>query len=335
MGNTTEYQCLYVEKGPEESESQVIQSIKTIPINELSPNEVRIQTRFSSINYKDALCAQGHPGVARSLPIIPGIDGAGVVLDSNSPNFKIGDEVMVFHADFGTATNGGLAEVIQVPADWVYSLPEGMSLRQSMSYGTAGYTAAQSIEQLLKHDVTPESGRVLVTGATGGVGILSIAILKKLGFAVVAVTGKPEREDWLKSLGAIEVVSREDVCDSSSRPLLKGQWAGAVDSVGGNTLATVLRMTKPHGCVTACGLVGGSELVTTVYPFILRGISLVGIDTAGISRDYRSQLWEQLAGPFAVDGLEEITNTVSLSEVTATIDKMLRGDHWGRTVVAF
>lgn len=336
-----EFRGLYVEKRDEGNDSNVVRSIKTIALNEIGANEVRIQTRYSSINYKDALCAQGHPGVARTLPIVPGIDGAGIVLESNSPNFKPGDEVMVFHADFGTASNGGLAEIIQVPAEWVYSLPNGMgmgmgmSLQKSMSYGTAGYTAALSVEQLLKHGVAPESGRVLVTGATGGVGVLSIAILKKLGFEVVAVTGKPERHEWLKSLGATEVIGREDVCDSSSRPLLKGEWAGAIDSVGGKTLATVLRMTKPHGCVTACGLVGGSELETTVYPFILRGVSLVGIDTAGISRDYRTRLWEQLAGPFAIDDLAEITKTISLSDVPATIDNVLSGQHWGRTIVEF
>ena len=326
-----EYQCLYVEK----NDSEITRSIKTLQLDECGVNEVRIQTRFSSLNYKDALCAQGHPGVARSIPIVPGIDAAGIVLDSNSPNFQKGDEVMVFHADFGTAANGGLAEKIQVPAEWVYTLPKGMSLRQSMIYGTAGYTAAQSVGQLLKHDIVPKSGKILVTGATGGVGVLAIAILKKLGFEVVAATGKRERHDWLKSIGAAEVIGRDDVCDQSDRPLLKGMWAGAVDTVGGKMLATVLRMTRPHGCVTACGLVGGSELELTVYPFILRGVSLVGIDTAGISREYRTELWNQLAGPFAVDDLTGITNVTNLQNVTEIIDKILDGNHWGRTIVEF
>jgi len=321
--------CLYIEK----QDSKVVRSIKDIALGDLGADEVQIQVQFSSVNYKDALCATGHPGVARKMPMVPGIDAAGVVLASNSTAVSEGDEVMVFHADFGTSANGGLSQVVNVPAEWVYPSPVGMSARQSMIYGTAGYPAAQSVEKLLSHGLTPESGRIVVTGATGGVGVVAIAILNKLGFQVDAITGKADRHEFLQSIGASKVFGRDEIVSEPDRPMLKQRWVGAVDTVGGSSLANVLRFVQPHGCVTACGMVGGHELETTVYPFILRGVVLAGIDSAGISREHRARLWEQLAGPFAVDQLDELVTEVSLSEVTDVMDKLLCGQHCGRSIV--
>lgn len=320
--------CLFIEK----EDSKVVRSLKDIALGELGDDEVQIQVQYSSVNYKDALCATGHPGVARKMPMVPGIDAAGIVVASNSPAVGVGQEVMVFHADFGTLADGGISQVIHVPADWVYTLPSGMTAKQSMIYGTAGYTAAQSVEQLLSHGLTPDSGRLVVTGATGGVGVVAIAILNKLGFKVDAITGKRDRHQLLKSIGASEVFDRDEITGAPERPMLKGRWAGAVDTVGGSALSNVLRFIQPHGCVTACGMVGGHELETTVYPFILRGVVLAGIDSAGISREHRARLWEKLAGPFAVE-LGELVTEISLSEVTDVMDKLLASQHCGRSIV--
>ncbi len=234
------FKCLMVRQSAADA-NEVTRGIELIGLDNLPAGDVVIETRYSSLNYKDALAATGHPGVARQLPHVPGIDAAGVVVSSMVPQIQLGDEVMVFHANMGTSVFGGYSQYIRVPADWVYHLPDGMSMRQAMAYGTAGFTAAQSVLELIRHDVKPDSGEVVVTGATGGVGTFAVAMLAKLGYPVVAVSGKPERADWSKSLGAKEVLSRADMNDESSRPLLKARWAGAVDTVGGNTLATVLR----------------------------------------------------------------------------------------------
>ena len=323
--------CLYVEKVAKDGPA--VRSIRTLPLDEIGADWVRIKVDYSSLNYKDALCATGHPGVARNLPIVPGIDAAGRVIHSNSNRFKTGDLVMVFHAAFGTADNGGMSEYIDVPDEWIFPIPQPLDSRTAMIIGTAGFTAAQCIDELQKHNIQPGDGEVAVTGATGGVGIIAVSMLAKLGYTVVASTGKPEQFDRLKELGATAVVGREEFDDTTDRPLLKGRWAGAIDTVGGNTLPTILRSTRQQGCVTACGLVGGSDLNMTVYPFILRGVTLQGIDTAGISPEYRSQIWQKIANEWMIGCLEELAIETNLENIETKIEEILAGKIAGRVVV--
>jgi putative YhdH/YhfP family quinone oxidoreductase len=302
-------------------------------VEQLPDEDVSVRVHYSSLNYKDALCATGHPGVARSLPTIPGIDAAGVVLSSRNGDFQVGDEVFIFHADFGTSAFGGFSQIARVPSDWVYRLPKSMSLRDVMTYGTAGFTAAQCVDQIVSHRIKPGDGPIVVTGATGGVGIFAVKLLSKLNFEVVAVTGKPDRSQWLRKCGASDVIARSNVDDSSDRPLLSAKWAGAVDTVGGNTLATILRATRHGGCVTACGLVGGAKLSITVYPFILRGVTLQGVDSAAIGRDYRIRLWDKMATEWRLEGIHEVAHEVSLDELEPQIQDILAGRVTGRVIV--
>lgn len=294
---------------------------------------VRVRIQYSSINYKDALAVNGHPGVAKSLPLVPGIDAAGVVEESTGERFQVGDPVMIFHAKFGTEKYGGYAKYAWVPETWVYPIPMGLEMRETMVIGTAGFTAAQCVDELLRHDVQPDQGEIVVSGATGGVGIFAIKLLAQLGFSVVASTGKADRAEWLRQQGAVEVISREALNDRSGRPLLKSRWAGAVDTVGGDTLETIIRATRGFGCVTACGLAGGNHLSTTVFPFILRGVTLQGIDTANISYHRRSAIWERLANDWRLDGLETLGKEIALNEVLDQTKEILGGRVAGRFVV--
>lgn len=323
--------CLYVEK--DSTCDKVTRQILFKTMDDLPDEWVRIQVEYSSLNYKDALCAEGHPGVAKTLPIVPGIDAAGKIVATNTPLFATGDAVMVFHAQFGTECDGGYSTLVDVPAEWVYRIPESLDSRSVMTIGTGGFTAAQCVDELQRHRVLPESGEIIVSGATGGVGIFAIGILAKLGYRVVASTGKPEQVGWLKSLGASEVVGREQLNDETKRPLLAGKWAGAVDTVGGNTLATILRSTRPFGCVTACGLVGGPNFEISVYPFILRGVALQGIDTAGIEREYRQEVWNRIAQDWALERLAELAIEVDLEGLDAKIGEILAGKIAGRVIV--
>ena len=298
-----------------------------------SEKRVRIRVHYSSLNYKDGLAMNGHPGVASELPLIPGIDAAGEVLDTGTDKFSVGDEVLVFHANFGTACHGAYAEEIVVPESWVYHCPAPLSLRDAMTLGTAGFTAAQCVQELQRHAIETDDGEIVVSGATGGVGVFAVKILAKLGYRVVASTGKTERTDWLMQQGANEVIDRETLNDTSGRPLLKSRWAGAVDTVGGNTLSSIIRATRGFGCVTACGLVGGSQLETTVYPYILRGVTLQGVDTANISYQRRSQIWEKLATEWKLDNLSDLATEISLAELPDAVGKIMSGQVTGRTLV--
>ena len=324
------YRCLVASKDDLGNVSCQVQQRNFATLNS---GEVTVKVLYSSLNYKDALAATGHPGVARSLPLVPGIDAAGEVITSNSPRFSVGDNVILFNAEFGTKADGGYSEFARVPADWALPLPAGMTLLDAMTIGTGGFTAAQCVDKLLNHHVNPKSGEIVVTGATGGVGIFSVKLLDKLGFNVVASTGKHQLADWLKQHGAKTVISRTEVDDRTDRPLLTSRWGGAVDTVGGNTLATILRSTKPHGCVTACGVVGGAALPVTVFPFILRGVALQGIDSASISQEYRSELWGKLANEWRIDDLDKLITIVSLEELPHEISRILRGEIAGRVVV--
>ncbi len=318
----------------QEVDGKVSANVERISTADLPPGDVLIRVAYSSLNYKDALATQAHPGVVRSLPHIPGIDCAGTVAESSSPNFNPGDEVLVTGYDLGAGHWGGFSEFVRVPADWIVPLPKGLTVRDAMIYGTAGFTAAQCVTAIVERGIEPERGPVVVTGATGGVGSLSVAILAKLGYEVEAVTGKAEHHDWLRKLGAKKMLGRDDVDDKTDRPLLAARWAAAVDTVGGNPLATLLRAVDYRGCVAACGLVAGMNFNTSVYPFILRGITLAGIDSAKCPRPERMQMWEKLSRAWKISQLDEIADEITFDELPDRVEKILAGKIVGRTIVA-
>jgi putative YhdH/YhfP family quinone oxidoreductase len=325
----TQFRALVVE---EAEPKKYVSSIKTRSLDELPAGDVLVRVHYSALNYKDALSSVGNKGVTRNYPHTPGVDASGVVAASEDPNFAVGDEVLVTSYDLGMNTDGGLGEYIRVPAAWVVKLPAELSLKEAMMFGTAGLTAGLMIDLLVRNGVKPENGPVLVTGATGGVGSLAVAILAKAGYEVAAVTGKPEAADFLKSLGASQVVSRESVIDTQ-RPMLKEQWAGVVDVVGGDMLASALKATRYGGTVTCAGLVGSPALNTSVFPFILRGITLVGIDSAECPMAPRVAVWKKLAGEWKPDCLEALTTEITLEQVEAQLAALLEGKAHGHYVV--
>ena len=302
-------------------------------LDSLPDGEVLLNVKYSSLNYKDALSAIGNRGVTRNYPHTPGVDAAGVVERSESAEFEPGDKVIVHGYDLGMDTSGGFGQYVRVPAGWVVNLPGGLDLKESMMYGTAGFTAAQSVLRIVEGGVSPEDGKILVTGATGGVGSMAVAILGKAGYSVTASTGKTGQKQFLADLGAEEVIGREDLTDPSGRLLLKGQWAGVVDTVGGEMLATAIKSTRQRGVITTCGNVASHELNTNVYPFILRGVTLVGIDSASCPMERRRLVWEKISGEWKLDILERICRTVSLEDLDPEIDVILKGGQVGRVVV--
>lgn len=302
--------------------------------DELPEGEVLVKVAYSALNYKDALSASGNKGVTRRYPHTPGIDAAGVVAESASSDFKPGDEVLVTSYDLGMNTSGGFGGYIRVPTDWVIKLPAGLALQESMILGTAGLTAAISIHKLRHSEVTPDKGEVLVTGASGGVGSLGVAILARLGYTVIAGTGKAEAHEWLRGLGASGFIGREELVDESGKPLLKPRWAGVLDTVGGEVLATALKTAQPHGAVSCCGNVASPKLPTTVFPFILRGLDLLGVDSQNYPMVQRRKLWQYLADDWKPDRLSDImteTDLVGLKD--RWIDTILAGGVQGRVVV--
>lgn len=301
-------------------------------ITDLPEGDILIKVHYSSLNYKDALSATGNKGVTRNYPHTPGIDAAGVVESSNSKDFNIGDKVIVTGYDLGMNTAGGFAEYIQVPAGWVVPCPKSLSLRESMIYGTAGFTAALSVSKLLGSGVNPEDGEVLVTGGTGGVGSVAISLLNKLGYEVIAATGKAQEKERLQIIGAKDIIDRNEINDLSGRGMLRGRWSGVIDTVGGNTLATAIKTTKYGGSVTCCGNVASHEFSSSVYPFIIRGISLLGIDSVQCPMTLRKEIWSNLATTWKVN-LESNVTEVSLEELDERIDLMLIGKHVGRTII--
>lgn len=307
--------------------------ITTRELDSLPDGEVLLNVKYSSLNYKDALSAIGNRGVTRNYPHTPGVDAAGVVEDSKSEGFEPGDKVIVHGYDLGMDTSGGFGQYVRVPAGWVVDLPAGLELKESMMYGTAGFTAAQSVLRIVEGGVGTEDGKILVTGATGGVGSMAVAILGKAGYSVTASTGKPDQGQFLADLGAEEVIGREDLTDPSGKLLLKGQWAGVVDTVGGEMLATAIKSTRQRGVVTTCGNVASHELNTNVYPFILRGVTLVGIDSASCPMERRRLIWEKISAEWKLDILERICRTVSLEDLDPEIDTILKGGQVGRVVV--
>ena len=316
----------------ETADKQFIREVKEKNPADLPAGELLIEVKCSSLNYKDALSASGNKGVTRSYPHTPGIDAAGIVAESASLNFAPGDEVVVTGFDLGMNTSGGFGRYIRVPAAWAVKLPENMTLKESMACGTAGLTAALAVFRMQQHGLSKEAGEVLVTGATGGVGSVAVSVLARLGFEVVAATGKTGEKDFLAALGAKAIISREEANDASGRALLKTRWAGVVDTVGGNILATAIRSTKNRGPVACCGNVAAAELPITVYPFILRGVALLGIDSAECPMELRALLWSRLAREWKPD-LSRIVSECSLEELSGKIDLILAGKIRGRVVV--
>ncbi len=316
----------------ETAEKTFVREIRERALSDLPAGELIIDVKYSSLNYKDALSATGNRGVTKKYPHTPGIDAAGLVADSTTKSFGVGDPVIVMGFDFGMNTAGGFGQYISVPSGWAIKLPQGLSLKESMSHGTAGLTAALCIIRLMASGLSKDSGEVLVTGATGGVGSIAVAILAKLGFNVVAATGKASEHDFLTGLGAKAIISREEANDTSGRPLQKPRWAGVVDTVGGNILATALKTAKYSGLVAACGNAMSAELNMNVFPFILRGVSLLGVDSVELSMRARQMAWSKLAGDWKID-LSSIVTEVSLEELNPQIDAILKGGVRGRVLV--
>jgi acrylyl-CoA reductase (NADPH) len=323
------FKALVVEAGEDKT---YIRQIKARTTADLPDGDVLIRVKFSSLNYKDALSAIGNKGVTRSYPHTPGIDAAGTVAASGVDAFKPGDSVLVTGYDLGMNTSGGFGQYVRVPAGWVVPLPDGLNFKESMIYGTAGFTAGMGI-LFLTERVKPEDGPVLVTGATGGVGSIGVAVLAKLGYSVAAVTGKTSEDAFLKKIGASEIIPRADAADSSGRPLLKSQWAGVLDTVGGDILATAIKATHPWGTVTCCGNVASPDLPLTVFPFILRGVALIGIDSQNCPMDIRLKVWENLAGAWRIDSLNDLVKEIDLTGLNDNIDLILKGQQKGRVVV--
>jgi putative YhdH/YhfP family quinone oxidoreductase len=316
----------------ETAEKTFFREIRQKALSDLPAGELIIEVKYSSLNYKDALSATGNKGVTRKYPHTPGVDAAGVIVDSTTKSFGVGEPVIVTGFDLGMNTSGGFGQYISVPSGWAVKLPQGLSLKDSMSYGTAGLTAALCILRLMAAGLTKDSGEVLVTGATGGVGSVALAILGKLGFNVVAATGKTGEKEFLAALGAKAIISREEANDTSGRPLQKGRWAGVVDTVGGNILATGLKSAKYGGLVAACGNAMSADLNVNVFPFILRGVSLLGVDSVEVPLRARTMAWQKLAGEWRID-LSGIVSEVSLEELNPKIDEILKGAIRGRVLV--
>src|SRR5919106_1457306 len=317
----------------ETAEKTFVREIKQKALSDLPAGELIIEVKYSSLNYKDALSATGNKGVTKKYPHTPGIDAAGVVVDSTTQSFAVGDQVIVTGFDLGMNTSGGFGQYISVPSSWPVKLLQGLSLKDTMGNGTAGLTAALCIIRLMASGLSKDSGEVLVTGATGGVGSVAVAILAKLGFNVVASTGKTNEKDFLTGLGATAIISRDEANDTSGRPLQKGRWAGAVDTVGGNILTTALKSAKYGGLVAACGNTMSADLAVSVYPFILRGVSLLGVDSVEVPMGTRQRVWQKLASDWKLDLSGELISECSLEELSPKIDQILKGDIRGRVVV--
>jgi len=300
-------------------------------IDDLPEGEILIKVKYSSLNYKDALSSIGNRGITKEYPHTPGIDAAGIVVKSESSKFKEGDSVIVTGYDLGMNTDGGFSEYIRVPSEWPVPLPEGLTLKDAMVYGTAGFTAALSVKKVTSNGV--EKGKVLVTGATGGVGSTAIAILNKIGYEVIAATGKLEKEAMLEKIGASQVIHREKIDSSKDQLLLSGEFSAAIDTIGGNTLATAIKMVDYDGVVTTCGNVRGDTFESSIYPFILRGVHLIGIYSAKCPRKLRLQIWKHLSSDWNIGILNQKVKEISLEDLPIAIEKMLSGKLSNRMII--
>jgi NADPH2:quinone reductase len=313
-------------------EGKVHGSIVNTTLDDLTPGDVVIEASHSSVNYKDALAATGTGKILRRFPLIGGIDVAGVVASSTDPRFREGAEVIVTGYDLGVTQDGGYAGYVRVPADWVVPLPPGLTLFEAMALGTAGFTAGLSVLRLERNGLRPASGKVVVTGSTGGVGSIAVAALARLGYDVTAITGKDDAHEYLRRLGARDVLPRTTL-EMGTRPLEKARWAGAIDAVGGDMLAWLTRTTDHWGGIASTGLTGGFELHTTVMPFILRGVSLIGIDSVACPMEIRTEVWRRLASDMKPQGLQTIVQEISLEGLHQAFSTLLAGEARGRFVV--
>jgi acrylyl-CoA reductase (NADPH) len=329
IDETAAFQALIVE----EQEQGYAGRIGERQVRDLPAGELLIRVHYSSLNYKDALSASGNRGVTKRYPHTPGVDCAGTVVHTSGTGpLRPGDQVIVSGFDLGMNTPGGFGQYIRVPESWAVPLPETLTLKKSMMYGTAGFTAAQCVNAIIRHGVRPDDGDVLVSGATGGVGSIAVAILAKLGYRVVALTGKRENA-FLESIGAREILARQRFAGKRNVALLRERWAAVVDTVGGEYLATAIKACRYGGIVTCCGNAAAPELQLTVYPFILRGVTLTGIDSAKTPAVKRAEIWQKLADEWRLDFLETICREVPLAEVGSCIELMLAGLLTGRVVV--
>lgn len=322
------YKALVVE----ENEGAYVQSVQQLSTADLPSGDVLVRVHYSSLNYKDALSATGNKGVTKNFPHTPGIDAAGVVVSSQSSDFAEGQEVIVTGNDLGMNTAGGFGQYIRVPASWVVKLPKGLSMKEAMIIGTAGFTAGISLSRLTAL-VQPGDGKVIVTGATGGVGSVALSLLSKLGYETIAISGKEAEYDFLRNLGANEIIARADFQQADKRPILSARYAGAIDTVGGTILENIIKSLNPLGAVTTCGSVSGTQLDVSVFPFILRGISLIGISAQNFPMALREPLWNRMAGEWKPDHLLSMYNEITLEELPAAIEAILKGQLKGRTLV--
>ena len=316
-----------------EVENNYISEIKTRNLDDLPKGKVLIKVNFSSLNYKDALSAIGNKGVSRNYPHTPGIDAAGIVEFSETDKYKKGDEVIVTGYDLGMNTSGGFSEFVRVPEAWVVKKPSEISLSETMALGTAGLTAGLCVRKLLNHGIKPEMGKLFVTGATGGVGIVAMMLLSKLDFEVTAVTGKMDSEELLKKYGASEVVARGEFDQNLSSPLQKSIFAGGVDAVGGDILSNLLTSTSQRAAISCCGMVNGAELNTSIFPFILRGITLYGVDSAETELKVKEEVWNNFSNHWKLDDLEDQIKEIGLADLPKEIDTILKGQQIGRVRV--
>jgi acrylyl-CoA reductase (NADPH) len=307
-------------------------SIENLSLSDLSPGEIMIKTVYSSVNFKDALAGTGQGKILRQFPLNGGIDVAGTVLESNDSNFKAGDEVLCTGCGLSETRDGGYSEYARLESKWAVKLPSGLSLRESMILGTAGFTAALALYRMLQNGQAPELGPIAITGATGGVGMLAIDIFTRAGFEVHALSGKPQHAALLKTIGAKQVLPRETAI--TNKPMDSARFGGALDNVGGSTLAGLLAQTAPYGNVASAGMVASHELSTTVMPFIIRGVSLLGIASAGTARHIRDEIWQKLSHDWKPEHLAAIcTREITMDQLPAVFDSMLSGSSFGRTIV--
>lgn len=317
----------------EESGGSFTQTVKEKRLSDLPEHDVLVRVRYSSLNYKDALSANGNRGVTKEYPFTPGIDAAGTVEKSSDDRFKQGDVVIVTSYDLGMNTPGGFGQYISVPGDWIVPLPAGLTLKESMIIGTSGLTAAIGVEKILKQQIGPNDGNVLVTGATGGVGSFATGLLSQLGFQVIAATGKMDQAEFLHSLGSEQVIHRDEVTNIANKPMLSGKWIASLDTVGGEMLDAVIRQTDHNGVVACCGNVLGHKLHTNIYPFILRGVSLMGIDSGIALMPDRLRVWNLLANEWKPEFLNQLYRESNLHDLPGEIEQILNGQQVGKVLV--
>jgi len=310
-------------------------SVQEKSLDFLPDNNTLIKVKYSSLNYKDALSASGNKGVTRNYPHTPGIDAAGIIEQTSSKKFKKGDEVIVTGYDMGMNTFGGFGEFIKVPEEWIIKKPNNLSLSESMAFGTAGLTAGLCLRKLLQHGLKPDDGKVFVSGVTGGVGIISLMLFSKLGFEVTAITGKTNEKDLLTDLGANEVIDRNDLDVDLLSPLQKPIYSGGIDAVGGKILSNLICSTTQRAAIACCGMVGGLSLDTSIFPFILRGLSLLGIDSAESLLEVKEEVWKSFSSDWKLENIDQNIKNISLDELPTEIEKILKGKQIGRVRVVY